>query len=78
MELRIKKLRTQHEASQEAFTNHIGISHSYFGEIEKGRHNVAVINFEKIARCLGVTLEGVLRLQLLHRQVEGASNGQGS
>lgn len=54
--LRIKELRAEHMISQEEFANLIGMSRSYFGEVETGKRNVAVINLEKIAMGLGVTL----------------------
>lgn len=54
--LRIKELRAETESSQETFANLIGMSRSYFGEIETGKRNVAIINLEKIACGLGVTL----------------------
>ncbi|HIW75453.1 MULTISPECIES: helix-turn-helix domain-containing protein [Gordonibacter] len=55
--LRIKELRMDQGLSQEAFANLIGMSRSYFGEVETGRRNVAAINLEKIVKGLGITLE---------------------
>lgn len=55
--LRIKELRAERDVSQEDFANLIGMSRSYFGEIETGKRNVAVINLEKIVKGLGVTFE---------------------
>ncbi|RDB61925.1 XRE family transcriptional regulator [Gordonibacter sp. 28C] len=55
--LRIKELRAERDVSQEDFANFIGMSRSYFGEIETGKRNVAVINLEKIVKGLGVTFE---------------------
>lgn len=54
--LRIKELRLERDISQEDFANLIGMSRSYFGEVETGKRNVAVINLEKIAGGLGMTL----------------------
>lgn len=55
--LHIKELRAERDVSQEDFANFIGMSRSYFGEIETGKRNVAVINLEKIVKGLGVTFE---------------------
>lgn len=54
--LRIKELRAERGVSQEEFANLIGMSHSYFGEVETGKRNVAAVNLEKIAKGLGVSL----------------------
>ncbi|WP_419051395.1 helix-turn-helix domain-containing protein [Gordonibacter pamelaeae] len=42
--------------SQEEFANLIGMSRSYFGEVETGKRNVAAVNLEKITKGLGVSL----------------------
>ena len=55
--LRIKELRMERGLSQEDFSNLIDMSRSYFGEVETGKRNVAVVNLEKIVLGLGVTLE---------------------
>ena len=54
---RIKDLRAVRGISQEDFANQIGLSRSYFGEVETGKRNVAVINLEKIVQGLGVSFE---------------------
>lgn len=55
--LRIKELRMERDLSQEEFANHINMSRSYFGEVETGKRNVAVLNLDKIVSGLGVSLE---------------------
>ena len=54
--LRIKELRAERGVSQEEFANLIGMSRSYFGEVETGKRNVAAVNREKITKGLGVSL----------------------
>lgn len=54
--LRIKELRAERGVSQEEFASLIGMSRSYFGEVETGKRNVAAVNLEKIAKGLGVSL----------------------
>ena len=54
--LRIKELRAERGVSQEEFANLIGMSRSYFVEVETGKRNVAAVNLEKITKGLGVSL----------------------
>lgn len=54
--LRIKELRTNLGMSQESFANSIGMARTYFAEVETGKRNISLINLEKIAIGLGVTL----------------------
>lgn len=54
--LRTKELRAERGVSQEAFANSIGMSRTYFAEVETGRRNVSVENIDRIATGFGVTL----------------------
>jgi transcriptional regulator with XRE-family HTH domain len=58
---RIKELRKATGLSQEKFALKIGMDRTYFASIESGKRNVAIINLEKIANGLGVTLEELFR-----------------
>ena len=49
---RIRQLREERGFSQESVALASGLDRSYFGGIERGEHNVAVINLEKIASAL--------------------------
>jgi transcriptional regulator with XRE-family HTH domain len=40
--------------SQEALADKADIDRSYMGGIERGEHNIAIINFLKIANALGL------------------------
>jgi transcriptional regulator with XRE-family HTH domain len=55
-------LRIKAKLSQEAFADEAGIDRSYIGGIERGEHNVALINLLKIASALGISLA-----QLAHK-----------
>ncbi len=54
--LRIKELRDGAGMSQEAFAWSIGMARSYLAEVETGKRNVSLINLEKIASGLNVSL----------------------
>ena len=51
----IKELRLKLDLSQEALAFEAGIDRSYIGGIERGEHNLALINLIKIAESLGIT-----------------------
>jgi len=53
--LTIKELRLNQNLSQEAFAEEVGLDRSYLGGIERGEHNLALINLLKIAESLGIT-----------------------
>jgi len=52
----IKAMRLKKGLSQEAFADELGIDRSYVGGIERGEHNVALVNLLKIASALNMTL----------------------
>ncbi len=56
----IKQLRLELGLSQEALAFEAGIDRSYIGGIERGEHNLALINLIKIAQTLGITLSELL------------------
>jgi len=43
--------------SQESAALASGLDRSYYGGVERGEHNIALINIEKIAIALGVSLK---------------------
>lgn len=51
----IRQLRLELEYSQEAFADAVGIDRSYIGGIERGEHNLALMNLLKIAKTLNLT-----------------------
>lgn len=53
---RIRELRQQTGLSQEKFALKIGMDRTYFASVEAGKRNIAIVNIEKIANGLGVTL----------------------
>jgi transcriptional regulator with XRE-family HTH domain len=53
---RIRQLRTQKGWSQEAFADLVGVHRTYIGSIERAEQNVSLINIERLAATLGVSL----------------------
>ncbi len=50
----VRRRRKELGYSQEAFGDACGIDRSYMGGIERGEHNLALINILKIVEALGV------------------------
>lgn len=53
---RIRELRKKTGLSQEKFALTIGMDRTYLASVEAGKRNIAIVNLEKIANGLGVTL----------------------
>ncbi|WP_366910334.1 helix-turn-helix transcriptional regulator [Methylotenera sp.] len=54
MGIAIRAARLSQGLSQEALADKACIDRSYMGGIERGEHNVAIINLLKIADALGI------------------------
>lgn len=52
----IRATRLEIGLSQEALADEAGIDRSYMGGIERGEHNLALININKIARALDLSV----------------------
>lgn len=52
----VRAARLEQGISQESLADLAGLDRSYMGGIERGEHNVALINIEKIAEALGFTI----------------------
>lgn len=50
----IRALRHEADLSQEAFADEVGIDRSYLGGIERGEHNLALMNLIKISKALKI------------------------
>ena len=54
---RIKELREKAEMSQKDLAYTADLDRSYIASIENGQRNVSIVNIEKIATALGVSLK---------------------
>ena len=53
---RIGELRSHTGLSQEKFAQKIGMDRTYFASVELGKRNISIVNIEKIANGLDVSL----------------------
>ena len=58
---KIRQLRLDRGLSQEAFAQECELDRTYIGGIERGERNVALLNIEKIATSLQVTLSDLMK-----------------
>ena len=56
----IREARKAKGLSQEALAELAGIDRSYMGGIERGEHNLAIINLLKISDALGIKASSLL------------------
>ena len=54
--VQIKELRKKNGLSQEKFALKIGMDRTYFASVENGKRNISIINLEKIAKGLDISL----------------------
>ncbi len=55
--LRIKELREAQRMSQKNLSYAADLDRSYIASVENGQRNISIVNIEKIATALGVTLK---------------------
>jgi transcriptional regulator with XRE-family HTH domain len=53
---RVRQLRTERGWSQEGFADRAGLHRTYLGSVERGEQNISLVNVEKLAATLGVSL----------------------
>jgi transcriptional regulator with XRE-family HTH domain len=57
----VRQKRAKTGLSQEAFADLCGLDRTYLGGIERGERNVALVNLEKIAKALHLSLSELFR-----------------
>ncbi len=58
---RIRELRKETGLSQEKFAAKIGMDRTYFASVELGKRNISIVNLEKIADGLEISLAEMFR-----------------
>lgn len=54
---RIKELRTFVKISQEELAFRADLDRTYINSVENGRRNISIVNIEKIAKALNVSIK---------------------
>ena len=67
---RIKQIRLSKGISQEKFALSIEMDRTYYASVESGKRNISIINIEKIANGLEISLEE------LFKGIWGVDNGK--
>ena len=57
----LRRRRENLGVSQETFADMCGLDRTYIGGIERGERNVALVNIEKIAKTLKLTIAELVR-----------------
>jgi transcriptional regulator with XRE-family HTH domain len=57
----LRQQRSKLGISQEAFADLCGLDRTYIGGIERGERNLALVNIEKIAKALRISLSDFFR-----------------
>ena len=57
----VRQRRHKLGVSQEEFADLCGLDRTYIGGIERGERNVSLVNIEKIAKALKVSLSDLFR-----------------
>lgn len=60
---RIKELRSAKGITQEGLAGLAGLSRQYVGDVERGTRNISLVNIEKIATALKITLPELLKFK---------------
>ena len=54
--IRLRELRTEKGLSQEKFAFECELDRTYIASIEQGKRNVSIVNIEKIAKALNMSV----------------------
>ena len=59
---KLRKLRKEKtDLSQEEFAYSINMDRTYYSSVENGQRNISLLNIQKIANGLGITLEELFK-----------------
>jgi transcriptional regulator with XRE-family HTH domain len=61
---RLRELRTDKGLSQEKFSFECGLDRTYIASIEQGKHNVSIVNIEKIAKAFDMSVSAFFNSNL--------------
>jgi transcriptional regulator with XRE-family HTH domain len=61
--LHVKELRSAKGITQEQLAELSGLSRQYIGDVERGTRNISLVNINKIASALQITLSELLNIK---------------
>lgn len=59
---KVREERLKQHLSQEELAARAGVHRTYIGMIERGEKNITLVNIEKIANALGLTISELTKL----------------
>ena len=62
--IRLRELRTEKGISQEKFSFICELDRTYIASIEQGKRNVSIVNIEKIAKALDISVYQFFKSEL--------------
>lgn len=57
---RLRQVRSAQGISQEKLAELAGLHRTYVSSVERGERNISLVNIEKLAQALGVTLKALM------------------
>ena len=57
---RMRKVRLEKKVSQEKLAELAGLHRTYVSSVERGQRNISLLNIDKIASALGVSLQKLM------------------
>lgn len=69
---RIKELREDRQMSQKDLAYTSDLDRSYIASVESGQRNVSIVNIEKIASALGVTVKTFFNNERFNNNTTGS------
>jgi len=73
---RIKELRDKSNLSQKDLAYSSDLDRSYIASVENGQRNISIVNIEKIASALGVSLKEFFDNDLFYDNTKGSPRFQ--
>jgi transcriptional regulator with XRE-family HTH domain len=72
----VRNLRSARGLSQEALAERAGIHRTYVGDVERGERNVSLINIERLATALAVSLSALMATVEAELPTVGSNGGR--